>query len=46
MRVDNSTGKCVPGMDKFGSLVNRLRMELESKFINSLKIKTKVLERF
>jgi hypothetical protein len=45
MRVDNSAGKDTPGMDKFGSLIDRMNMKLGSKFINSLRIKTQLLKR-
>ena len=44
MSVDNSTGKGTSGMDKFSSEVHRLHMKLEGKPLNSLKIKTQVLE--
>jgi len=45
MRVDNSTGKGPSGMDKFGSKVHRVHMELGGKLLNSLRIKTQFLER-
>jgi hypothetical protein len=45
MRVDNSTGKGTSGMDKFGSVIDRMNMELGSKFLNSLRIKTQLLIR-
>ena len=45
MRVDNSTGKGMSGMDKFSSKVHRVHMELGGKLLNSLKIKTQILER-
>ena len=45
MRVDNSTGKGTPSMDKFSSKVHRVHMELGGKLLNSLRIKTKFLER-
>jgi hypothetical protein len=46
MRVDdNSAGKGTPGMDKFGSVVNRMNMKLGSKFLNSFSIKTQLLKR-
>ena len=52
MRVDdNSAGKGTPGMDKFGSVVNRMNMKLGSKLLNwkqasnSLRIKTQFLKR-
>ena len=45
MRVDNSTGKGMSGMDKFSSEVHRVHMELGGKLLNSLRIKTQLLER-
>ena len=45
MRVDNSTGKGMSGMDKFSSKVHRMHMELGGKLLNSLRIKTQFLER-
>ena len=45
MRVDNRTGKGTSGMDKFSSKVQRVHMELAGKLLNSLRIKTKFLER-
>ena len=45
MRVDNSTGKGTSGMDKFSSKVHRVHMELGGKLLNSLRIKTQILER-
>ena len=45
MTVDNSTGKGTSGMDKFGSEVHRVHMELGGKLLNSLRIKTQFLER-
>jgi len=44
MRVDNSTGKGMSGMDKFSSEVNRVHMELGGKFLNSLRIKDQFFE--
>ena len=38
MRVDNSTGKGMSSMDKFGSKVHRVHMELEGKLLNSSRI--------
>jgi hypothetical protein len=32
MRVDDNTGKCASGMDKFGSIVDRMYMMLEASF--------------
>ena len=45
MRVDNSTKKGTSGMDKFGSEVHRVHMELGGKLLNSLRIKIQFLER-
>jgi len=41
----HSTGKCMPGMDDFGSVIDRMNMKLRSKFLKSLRIKTQLLER-
>jgi hypothetical protein len=46
MRVDNSTGKGTSGVDKISSKVHRVHMELGGKLLNSLRIKTRFLERF
>ena len=43
MRVNNS--KCAPGLDKFGSVVDRMYMKLGSKFLSSLRVKTQLSER-
>ena len=40
MRADNITGKCAPGVDNFSSVVDRMHMELGSKFFNSLCTKS------
>ena len=40
MRVDNSAGKGTSGMDKFGSVTDKMNMKLGSKFFSSLRIKT------
>jgi hypothetical protein len=45
MRVDNSAAKGTSGMDKFGSVFDRMDMKLGSQFLNSLRIKTQFLER-
>ena len=46
MRIDNSqSGKGTSGMDKFSSKVHRVHMELGGKLLNSLRIKTQILER-
>jgi hypothetical protein len=45
MRVDISAGKGTSGMDRFGSVIDRMNMKLGSKFLNSLRIKTQFLER-
>ena len=44
MRVDNSTGKGMSGMDKFSSKVHRVHMELGGKLLDSLRIETQFLE--
>ena len=33
------------GMNKFGSVIDRMNMKLVSKFLNSLRIKTQLLKR-
>jgi hypothetical protein len=43
MRVNNS--KCAPGLDKFGSVVDRMYMKLGSKFLSSLRVMTPLLKR-
>ena len=43
MRVDDSTGKGMSGMDKFSSEVHRVHMELGGKLRNPLRIKTPFL---
>jgi len=45
MRVVNSAGKGTSGMDKFGSIIDRMSMKLGSKFLSSLRIKTQLLKR-
>ena len=40
MRVDNSAGKGTSGLDKFGSVIDRMNMKL-----GFLKIKTQLLKR-
>ena len=45
MRVDHRTGKGTSGMDKFSSKVHKVHMELGGKLLNSLRIKTRFLER-
>ena len=35
----------MPGTDKFSSVIDRMDMKLESKFLNSLKIKTQLHKR-
>jgi hypothetical protein len=45
MRVDNSTEKGTSGMDKFCSKVHGVHMELGGKLLDSLRIKTQILER-
>ena len=45
MRVDNSTGKGMSGIDKVSSKVHKVHIELGGKLLNSLRIKTQFLER-
>jgi hypothetical protein len=45
MRVDNSTGKGTPDMDKFSSKVHRVHIKLAGKLLNSLRIETQFFER-
>ena len=45
MRFDKSAGKGTYGMDKFGSVIDRMNMKLGSKFIDSLRIKTQLMIR-
>ena len=45
MRVDNSVGKGTSGMDKFGSVIDKMNIKLGSKFLNYLRIKTQLLKR-
>ena len=45
MRADNIVGKGMSGMDKFGSVIDRMNMKLGSEFLNSLKITTQLLKR-
>ena len=45
MRVDISAGKDRFGMDKFGSVIDRMNMKLGSKFLSSLRNKTQHLKR-
>ena len=44
MRVDKSAGESTSGMDKFGSIIDRMNMKLGSKFLDSLRIKTQLLK--
>jgi hypothetical protein len=44
MRVDDSAGKGTSGMDIFGSVIDRMNMKLESKLLNSLRVKTNSLK--
>jgi len=39
-----SAGKGTSGMDKFGSIIDRMNMKLGSKFLDSLRIKTQLLK--
>jgi hypothetical protein len=45
MRVINSARKGTSGMNRFGSVIDRMNMKLGSKFLNSLRIKTQLLKR-
>jgi len=45
MRVDNSAWKGTSGMNKFGSVIDRMNMKLGSKFLYSPRIKTELLKR-
>ena len=45
MRVDCSAGTGMSVMDKFGGIIDRMNMKLGSKFLNSLRNKTYLLER-
>jgi hypothetical protein len=45
MRYGNSAGKGTSSMDRFGSVVDRMNMKLESKFLTSLRVKTQLLKR-
>jgi aspartate carbamoyltransferase regulatory subunit len=45
MRFNNSAGKGMSSMDKFGSVIDRINMKLGSKFLNNLIIKTQLLKR-
>jgi hypothetical protein len=39
MGIDNSAGKGTSGINKLGSVIDRIIMKLGSKFLNSLRIK-------
>ena len=45
MRAGNGAGKGTYGMDKFGSVIDRMDMKLGSKFLHSLRIKTQLTKR-
>ena len=45
MTVDNSVVKGTSGMDKFGSVIDRINIKLGSMFLSSLKVKTQLLKR-
>jgi len=45
MRVGVGTEKGTSGMDTFSSVIDEMKMELGSKFLNSLRIKTLVLKK-
>ena len=42
---DKSAGKGTSGMDRFGSVIDRMNMKLKSKLLNLLSIKTQLLKR-
>ena len=44
MRVGNGTGKGMSGMNKLGSIIDRMYMKLGSKFFSSLRVKTQLLD--
>jgi len=44
MRVDDSAGKGTSGMDKYGSVIDRMNMTLGSRLLNSLIIKTQLFK--
>ena len=46
MKVDNSNGNGMSGMDKFSSKVHRVHTELGGKLLNSLRIDTQFLKGF
>jgi hypothetical protein len=45
MNVDNSARKGMSGMNKFGSIIDRMNMQLGSKYLDFLRIKTQLLKR-
>ena len=45
MGIDNSAGKGTSGINKFGSVIDRMNMTLGSKFLHSLRVKTQLLKR-
>jgi hypothetical protein len=45
MRVDNSIGKLMSGMDKLSSKVHRVHIKLGGKLLYSLRIETQFPER-
>jgi len=45
IKVGNGSGKGLSGMDRFGSIVDRLCMKLRSRFLSSLRVKTQLLKR-
>jgi hypothetical protein len=44
MSVYNSVGKGTSGIDKFGSVIDRMNMKLGSKVLKSLRTKTQLLK--
>jgi hypothetical protein len=45
MRVDNRAGKGTSGTGKFGSIADRMNMELGSKFLHTWKLKAQLFKR-
>jgi hypothetical protein len=46
MKVDNSNGNGMSGMDKFSSKIHRVHTELGGKLLNSLRIETSSVKGF
>ena len=45
MRVDSSAGKGTSGINKLGSIIERINIKLGSVFLISLKFQTQLLKR-